>query len=155
MAGRSVGSGYSRVGHRQSAERRIGSSRSEHERDARSRRTDGSAVIVLKLGGDLLEEPSRLQGVVLAVATIAGRTPLAIVHGGGKEIDVALHAAGIAKRQVDGLRITDDPTLEVVVSVLAGTINTRLVAALTTAGVAAVGLSGADDGCGLADPAPP
>lgn len=112
-------------------------------------------MIVLKFGGELLEEPSRLQGVVASVAAIAGRTPLAIVHGGGKEIDVALHAAGIATRQVDGLRITDDATLEVVVSVLAGTINTRLVAALTTAGVAAVGLSGVDDGCGLVDAAPP
>ncbi len=112
-------------------------------------------MIVLKLGGELLEERSRLQVVVASVTAMAGHTPLAIVHGGGKEIDAALNAAGIEKRQVDGLRITDDPTLEVVVSVLAGTINTRLVAALTTAGVAAVGLSGADAGCGLADPAPP
>ena len=112
-------------------------------------------MIVLKLGGELLEEASRLQGVVAALAAIAGQTPVAVVHGGGKEIDIALKAAGIAKRQVDGLRITDDPTLEVVVSVLAGTVNTRLVAALTTAGVPAVGLSGADAGCGLANPAPP
>ena len=53
-------------------------------------------------------------------------------------------AAGIEKRQVDGLRITDEPTLDVVGRVLAGTVNTRFVAALTTAGVAAVGLTGAD-----------
>ena len=58
-----------------------------------------------------------------------------IVHGGGKEIDAALKAAGIEKRQVDGLRITDEPTLDVVVSVLAGAVNTRFVAALTAAGV--------------------
>ena len=79
---------------------------------------------------------------------------MAIVHGGGKEIDAALKVAGIEKRQVDGLRITDDATLDVVVSVLAGTINTRFVAALTTAGVSAVGLTGADAACGLVDAAP-
>ena len=56
--------------------------------------------------------------------------PLVVVHGGGKEIDAALKVAGIEKRQVDGLRITDEPTLDVVVSVLAGAVNTRLVAAL-------------------------
>src|SRR5471030_2066462 len=77
------------------------------------------------------------------------RAALVIVHGGGREIDAALKVAGIEKRQVDGLRITDEPTLDVVVSVLAGAVNTRLVAALTTAGVPAVGLTGADARCGL------
>ena len=81
--------------------------------------------------------------------------PLVIVHGGGKEIDAALKAAGIEKRQVDGLRITDDATLDVVVMVLAGAVNTRFVAALAVAGVRAVGLTGADAGCGLSEPAPP
>jgi acetylglutamate kinase len=78
-----------------------------------------------------------------------------IVHGGGKEIDAALKKAGLEKRQVDGLRITDDATLDVVVSVLAGAVNTRLVAALNAAGVAAVGLTGADASCGLSAAAPP
>ena len=77
--------------------------------------------------------------------------PLVVVHGGGKEIDAALKAAGIEKRQVDGLRITDEATLDVVVAVLAGAVNTRFVAALNTAGVAAVGLTGADGACGLSD----
>jgi acetylglutamate kinase len=111
--------------------------------------------LVLKLGGELLEGPARLQVVVAAIREIAGSTPLAVVHGGGREIDRALAAAGIEKRQVEGLRITDEPTLDVVVSVLAGAVNTRLVAALTTAGVAAVGLTGADGACGLSEPAPP
>jgi acetylglutamate kinase len=53
------------------------------------------------------------------------------------------------------LRITDDATLEVVVSVLAGAVNTRFVAALNTAGVAAVGLTGADGSCGLSSAAAP
>jgi acetylglutamate kinase len=92
---------------------------------------------------------------VIAIREIAASTPLAVVHGGGREIDAALKAAGIEKRQVEGLRITDEATLDVVVSVLAGAVNTRLVAALTTAGVAAVGLTGADGACGLSEPAPP
>jgi acetylglutamate kinase len=111
--------------------------------------------LVLKFGGELLEDPTRLQLVVTAIREIAGSGPLAVVHGGGREIDAALKIAGIEKRQIEGLRITDEPTLEVVVAVLAGTVNSRFVAALTTAGVAAVGLTGADASCGLSDPAPP
>jgi len=113
---------------------------------------------VVKFGGELLEDPERLTGVVSAMARVAsprGSTPLVIVHGGGKEIDVALKKAGIEKRQVEGLRITDEATLEVVVAVLAGSVNTRLVAALTAQGVAAIGLTGADGQCGLSEPAPP
>ena len=116
----------------------------------------GERPLVLKFGGELLDEPSRVQTVVAAAARINdGGTPLVVVHGGGKEIDAALKAAGIEKRQVDGLRVTDEPTLQVVVSVLVGTVNTRLVAALTAAGIPAVGLTGADANCGLSDQAPP
>jgi len=115
--------------------------------------------LVLKFGGELLEEPSRMAGVVAAVADIVkgGATsavPVVIVHGGGKAIDAALRTAGIEKRQVDGLRITDAATLDIVVSVLAGAVNTRFVAALGAAGVPAVGLTGADGGCGLSEVAP-
>lgn len=114
-----------------------------------------SRTLVLKFGGELLEDEARLRSLVAAVLHIARRGgPVVIVHGGGKEIDAALKTAGIEKRQIDGLRVTDDATLGVVVSVLAGTINTRLVAALTTAGMAAVGLTGADAACGLVEPAP-
>jgi acetylglutamate kinase len=112
--------------------------------------------IVLKFGGELLEDRSVLAVVVSAIRRAASRgTPLVVVHGGGKEIDRALSAAGVEKQQVDGLRITDDRTLAVVVAVLAGTVNTRFVAALTAAGVRAVGLTGADGACGLSEPAPP
>lgn len=112
-------------------------------------------IQVLKFGGELLEEPSRLALVVEAMSTATRRgARLAIVHGGGKEIDAALKAAGIERKQVDGLRVTDDRTLEVVVNVLAGTVNTRFVAALRTAGVEAVGLTGADAGFALVDRAP-
>ncbi len=81
--------------------------------------------LVLKFGGELLEDRAHLATVVSGIAGIAQRAPLVIVHGGGKEIDAALKVAGIEKRQVDGLRITDEATLDVVVSVLAGAVNTR------------------------------
>ena len=111
--------------------------------------------LVLKFGGELLEDRANLAAVVAGVASIAAREPVVVVHGGGKEIDAALKTAGVEKRQVDGLRITDAATLDIVVSVLAGAVNTRFVAALNTAGVAAVGLTGADARCGLSVAAPP
>ena len=112
--------------------------------------------LVLKFGGELLEDRAHLAGVVAALADIVAEgSPVVVVHGGGKEIDAALKTAGLEKRQVDGLRITDDATLDVVVAVLAGAVNTRFVAALATAGVAAVGLTGADAACGLSADAPP
>jgi acetylglutamate kinase len=100
--------------------------------------------VVLKLGGELLEQPLDLARVARGIAELAARASLVVVHGGGREIDAALAAAGIPKQQVDGLRVTDAPTLDVVVSVLAGTINTRLVAAVRKAGGRAVGLTAAD-----------
>src|SRR5688572_19647737 len=78
------------------------------------------------------------------IVALATRAALVVVHGGGREIDAALATAGIPKRQVDGLRVTDAATLDVVVSVLAGAINTRLVAAVRKAGGRPVGLTGAD-----------
>jgi acetylglutamate kinase len=92
----------------------------------------------------LLEQPEDLERAARAIAALARRAPVVVVHGGGKEIDAALATAGIPKQQVDGLRVTDERTLEVVVAVLAGAINTRLVAAVRRAGAKPVGLTGAD-----------
>ncbi len=114
-----------------------------------------AAVRVLKFGGELLETPDAVAGAAAAVRALSAEGPLVVVHGGGREIDAALRAAGIEKRQVEGLRITDEATLALVVSVLAGSINTRFVAALVAAGVPAVGLTGVDAGCGRSAPAPP
>ena len=116
--------------------------------------------LVLKFGGELIEDRAHLATVVSALTTIAGcgtptGTPIVVVHGGGKEIDTALKVAGIDTRRVEGLRITDEATLDVVVSILAGAVNTRFVAALNTSGVPAVGLTGADAACGLSAIAPP
>ena len=109
-----------------------------------TRRLSRRPRVVLKLGGELLEQPSDLALVARGIVALASRAALVVVHGGGKEIDAALATAGIPKRQVDGLRVTDAATLDVVVSVLAGGINTRLVAAVRRAGGRAVGLTGAD-----------
>lgn len=103
-------------------------------------------AMVLKLGGELLERDADLRRIAAGIARLAARTRLVVVHGGGREIDAALAAAGIEKRQVDGIRVTDAPTLGVVVSVLAGAVNTRLVAAVRAAGGRPVGLTGADHG---------
>ena len=99
---------------------------------------------VLKLGGELLEQSDDLARIATGISALAKRTALVVVHGGGREIDAALATAGIPKQQVDGLRVTDAKTLDVVVAVLAGAVNTRLVAALRKAGARPVGLTGAD-----------
>jgi acetylglutamate kinase len=104
----------------------------------------GKARFVIKLGGELLEQPEDLARIAKGIAALAQRTSLVVVHGGGREIDSALVTAGIPKQQIDGLRVTDARTLDVVVAVLAGAINTRLVAALRKAGARPVGLTGAD-----------
>jgi acetylglutamate kinase len=110
----------------------------------RSSRKLTPGVVVLKLGGELLDQPQDVDRVARMIAALAKRSSLVVVHGGGKAIDAALASAGIPKQQVDGLRITDPRTLDVVVSVLAGAINTRLVAAVRRAGAKPVGLTGAD-----------
>lgn len=119
------------------------------------RKAPRTPLWILKLGGELLEAPADLALVASAIAGLAKKGRLTVVHGGGKEIDAALAQAGIPKVQVDGLRVTDAPTLAVVTSVLGGTLNTRLVTAARKARVAAVGLTGADAGVATMKPAPP
>lgn len=114
-----------------------------------------TAPVVLKFGGELLEDPKHVARLTRTLAKLSRTTPLVIVHGGGREIDAALALVGIETRQVDGMRITDEPTLDIVVSVLAGLVNTRLVAALGAAGIRAVGLTGADAGIGRVEQASP
>ena len=103
-------------------------------------------VAVLKLGGELIETNDRLKAMGKAVVSAAKSNRLIVVHGGGREIDAALAQVGIPKRQVDGLRVTDEDTLNIVVSVVAGSINTKFVAAINAAGGKAIGLTGADAG---------
>jgi acetylglutamate kinase len=109
-----------------------------------SPRDAGRPLTVLKLGGELLESDDRASALAPAVAALSAEGPLLVVHGGGKDIDAEAARRGLGKQAVDGLRITDAPTLAAVIAALAGTVNTRLVAALAAAGVRAVGLTGAD-----------
>lgn len=112
-------------------------------------------VAVLKLGGELLEGDQRLTAIAKAIKSSAKKVRLVVVHGGGREIDAALAQVGIPKRQVDGLRVTDADTLNIVVSVLAGSINTKFVAAINAVGGKAVGLTGADAGVAPVEKAAP
>ncbi|MFC1907802.1 acetylglutamate kinase [Chloroflexota bacterium] len=101
-------------------------------------------IIVVKLGGAILgsrdtsiEDITKLQQ--------QGRL-LVIVHGGGKVITEWLIKKGISSRFAQGERITDRTTLEVVVSVLAGLVNKKIVTDINSLGGRAVGISGVDGG---------
>ena len=98
--------------------------------------------IVVKLGGSTLgAHDTSLRDI--ASARRDGR-PIVVVHGGGATVSAWLQRAGIEATFVRGLRVTDAATLDVVVGVLAGVVNTQLVAELSALGAPAIGLSGAD-----------
>ena len=107
---------------------------------------------VIKLGGTLLEDASRLSRLCRAIvrSSRAGRT--IVVHGGGRKVSEVARRCGQEPRFADGLRVTDDAMLEIVLMVLAGSVGTRLVAALNASGARAVGLTGGDDAMVLAEP---
>jgi acetylglutamate kinase len=106
-------------------------------------------ITVLKLGGELLEDIGAVRTAAAAIARLASEGSIAVVHGGGRAIDAELQRRGLTPRFADGLRVTDEETLDAVVTVLAGRTNTQLVAAMNAAGVKAVGLTGADAQLGL------
>jgi acetylglutamate kinase len=112
------------------------------------------AVTILKLGGELLEDAAAMRSAAQGVAALRATGPVVVVHGGGRAIDADLKARGKAPSFVDGLRVTDEDTLDTVVGVLAGRINTAFVAALGSVGVRAIGLTGADAALGLSSLAP-
>ena len=100
---------------------------------------------VIKLGGSLLDDELRRDAALRAiVARWNSGEDVVLVHGGGKHIDAMLARLGIAKKTHAGLRVTDDATLDVVVSVLGGTVNKMLVSELAKLGVRAAGISGSD-----------
>jgi acetylglutamate kinase len=111
-------------------------------------------ITVVKLGGELLEDRAAMQAAAAGIAALAREGSLAVVHGGGRAIDADLRARGKSPLFVDGLRVTDEDTLATVIGVLAGRINTSLVAALSGLGVRAVGLTGADAATALCRRAP-
>lgn len=99
--------------------------------------------VVIKLGGRALEAPGAPREFATALSRL--EHPAIIVHGGGAEVTAWCEKLGIASRFENGLRVTDAATLEVAVAVLAGLANKRLVAALNSVDMRAVGLSGVDD----------
>ena len=99
-------------------------------------------ITVVKIGGNVIDSPEATARFVEAFAALEG--PKLLVHGGGKLATRLAAQLGIESRMVDGRRITDRETLDVVTMVYAGLINKRLVAALSAAGCRAIGLSGAD-----------
>jgi acetylglutamate kinase len=102
---------------------------------------------VIKLGGSLLDDPARRSRALDVIVSAWNRgESLVLVHGGGKHVDATLAKLGIPKRTHAGLRITDDITLDVVVSVLGGTVNKMLVGELSARGLRAAGISGCDGG---------
>jgi acetylglutamate kinase len=103
-----------------------------------------AAPLVVKLGGRALEAAGAPRELALELAGLVAEQPVVLVHGGGAEVTRWSERLGVISRFHDGLRVTDPETLEVVVAVLAGLANKRLVAALREGGVNAVGLSAAD-----------
>ncbi len=99
-------------------------------------------VIVVKIGGSTLgSHDTTIEDIVELQQQ--GKS-LIVVHGGGKVITEWLAKQGISSKFVQGERVTDQPTLEVVTSVLAGLINKEIVAAINGLGGRAVGISGVD-----------
>jgi acetylglutamate kinase len=102
-----------------------------------------SVPLLVKIGGRETDPSKGLAQVVAFVlrAQRSGRE-VVVVHGGGEEVTERATALGLPTVKVDGQRVTDAALLDVVVEVLAGRVNGRIVNALTDAGVPAVGLTG-------------
>lgn len=109
-------------------------------------------VTIIKIGGNIIDAPEKLTGFLEDFGAVEGDKIL--VHGGGKvatEIGIKL---GITANYVDGRRITDAATLELVTMVYGGLINKKIVAQLHALGSNAIGLTGADGNIIHADKRP-
>jgi acetylglutamate kinase len=104
-------------------------------------------TIVIKYGGAAMDRAPLAKPFAEDIALLvhAGISPV-IVHGGGPHVTRVSQQLGIETTFVNGLRVTDAETLDVATMVLAGTLNTGIVASLVTHDVPAVGLSGVDGG---------
>lgn len=102
-------------------------------------------TVVIKYGGHAMvdEELSKSFARDVVLLKHLGVKPI-VVHGGGPQIAEHLKRLGIKSEFRDGLRVTDDATMEVVEMVLSGSINKSIVRAINAAGGKAVGLSGSD-----------
>ncbi len=102
-------------------------------------------TFVIKYGGSAMENPELCRQVVadIEMLKLLG-IRIVLVHGGGKAISAHVKALGLPVQFKDGLRVTDDATMEAVREVLVGKVNQDLVWALNEYGHNAVGISGAD-----------
>lgn len=110
-------------------------------------------TVVIKYGGSAMTDETLKKSVVkdiILLQQIGVKTVL--VHGGGPEISEALKRMGVGTKFVNGLRVTDAESMNVVQMVLAGKINKDLVALIGSAGAKAIGLSGVDGNMILAEP---
>lgn len=104
-----------------------------------------NSTIVLKYGGSAMIDPALRASFARDVVLLKyiGLRPV-IVHGGGPQIGRTLERLGVQSTFVDGLRVTDDQTMDVVEMVLGGTVNREIVALIQQAGGRAIGLTGND-----------
>ena len=102
-------------------------------------------TIVIKYGGHAMVDEQLKQDFArdITLLKFIGLNPV-IVHGGGPQINIVLDAMGIRSKFVKGMRLTDEPTMDVVEMVLGGKINKAIVAQINQQGGKAVGLSGKD-----------
>jgi acetylglutamate kinase len=107
------------------------------------------SVNIIKIGGKVIEEPETLQSFLTGFSQLNG--PKILVHGGGRTATELANKLGIASQMVEGRRITDASTLEVVTMVYGGLVNKNIVAVLQSLGCNALGLTGADLNCILAE----
>lgn len=99
-------------------------------------------LFIIKIGGNVLDNPSALKKFLEDFASI--KEPKILIHGGGKLATRIGDKLGIESRYVNGRRITDEETLNVVTMVYGGLVNKQLVASLQNLGCHAIGLTGAD-----------
>ncbi len=100
------------------------------------------SITVMKIGGNVIDNPESLKAFLREFAAIEG--PKILIHGGGKLATRLAERLELKVRMVDGRRITDKGTLDVVTMVYAGLVNKQIVAGLQAVGCNALGLSGAD-----------
>lgn len=99
-------------------------------------------LTIVKVGGAIVEDNTRLDQLLADFATIDG--PKVLVHGGGRRATKIAASLGIESKMVNGRRITDAGMLEVVTMVYGGLINKNIVARLQAEDINAIGLTGAD-----------
>jgi len=97
---------------------------------------------VIKIGGNIIEDETSLHAFLKLFSNIKGKKIL--VHGGGKRATHFESKLGIESKMINGRRITDAETLEVITMVYGGLVNKNVVAKLQSLGTDAIGLTGAD-----------